>query len=68
MANPNPVQVEAFKAQQIPKYGDVALSKKVVGVRFPVDVDEVLQEMTSEERQRVIRDAVAARLRQEGRL
>jgi hypothetical protein len=68
MANHNPVQTEAFKAQQIPRHGETALSKKVVGVRFPVDVDEVLQQMTSEERQRMIRDAVAARLRQEGRL
>jgi hypothetical protein len=68
MANRNPVQGEEFKAQQIPKYGEVALSRKVVGVRFPVEVDAVLQAMTSEERQTFIRDVVAARLREDGRL
>jgi hypothetical protein len=68
MANRNPVQGEEFRKQQLPKIGDIALSRKVTGIRFPVDVDEVLQEMTSEDRQRFIRDVVAARLREEGKL
>ncbi|MBW4517808.1 MAG: hypothetical protein KME11_21600 [Timaviella obliquedivisa GSE-PSE-MK23-08B] len=68
MANSNPVQSEGFKAQQIPKYGETALSKRVVGIRFPVNVDEVLQAMTSEERQRLIRDAVECRLKDAGQI
>jgi hypothetical protein len=68
MGNPNPVQGEAFKAQQIPKYGDVALSRKVVGVRFPVHINELLQNMTPEARQRLIRDAVEQRLKDDGQL
>ena len=62
MANPNPVQSEAFKAQQIPKYGDRALSKRVVGTRYPEAVDAILKTLSSEEAQRLIRTAVEQEL------
>lgn len=68
MANPNPTQTEAFKAQQLPKYGDRPLSKRVVGTRYPEHIDAVLKTMTSEQAQKLIREAVEERLRQDGLL
>jgi hypothetical protein len=66
MPNPNPIQTAAFKAQQQPKYGDRPLSKRVVGTRYPEQVDEVLRSMSSEQCQRLIREAVEARLKADG--
>lgn len=68
MPNPNPKQTPEFKAQQLPKIGDRALSKKVIGVRFTEEVNEVLLKMTSEERQAFIRAAVEEKLKADGLL
>lgn len=68
MPNPNPVQTDEFKRQQLPKYGDRALSKKVVGTRYPEPVFAELQKMTSEECQSFIRAAVEEKMKSEGLL
>ncbi|MBW4422300.1 MAG: hypothetical protein KME13_24315 [Myxacorys californica WJT36-NPBG1] len=66
MANSNPIQTPEFKAQQVPKYGDQALSSKVVGTRYPVDVDAALRQIA--DHQGYIRKAVEEKLRADGLL
>lgn len=66
MANKNPVQTAEFKAQQVPKHGDRALSKKVIGTRYPVDVDEALRLIA--DHQDYIRQAVEEKLKADGKI
>lgn len=66
MANPNPVQTDAFKAQQVPKHGEVALSRKVIGTRYPVEVEQILAQIP--DHQSYIRRAVIEALLQDGLL
>ncbi len=62
--NPKPIQTEEFKQQQFHAYGevDVPLSKKVTGVKLPIDVHEALQKLSAPERvsylRKIINDAV----------
>ncbi|MDV3348187.1 hypothetical protein D0962_35175 [Leptolyngbyaceae cyanobacterium CCMR0082] len=65
MANKNPVQTAAFKAQQVPKYGDKALGKPIC-VRYLADIDEILRDLPN--RQEFIRNAVASALIEQGLL
>jgi hypothetical protein len=65
MANKQPVQTPEFKAQQVPKHGDRALGK-VIGTRYPVDVDEALRLIPNH--QDYIRQAVEEKLRADGKL
>ena len=65
MANKNPVQTPEFKAQQLPKHGDRALGK-VVGTRYPADVDAALRQIV--DHQGYIRQAVEEKLRADGLL
>jgi hypothetical protein len=60
--NPNPIQPEAFFAQQQPKYSDTALGG-ALSVRFYADDDAALRAMS--DRQNFIRDAVAEKLHRE---
>ena len=63
MANPKPVQTEAFINQQRPKVADKALGK-VIGVRFPIEVDQVLLELP--DKTGYIRSAVIEKLKADG--
>jgi hypothetical protein len=47
----------------LPQYGDRALAKKVVGIRFTQEVFDKLQEI--EDKQNFIREAVAEKLERE---
>ncbi len=64
MSNPKPVQTPEFVQQQFQAYGelDVPLSKKVTGVKLPLDVHEALQKLAAPERvtylRKIITDAV----------
>jgi hypothetical protein len=65
MSNPKPVQTEDFKLKQFkPKNGE-ALGK-VIGVRYPVAIDLLLQGMT--DKADFIRQAVIEKLQREGNL
>lgn len=61
--NPNPVQTEAFLAQQKPRYGNSPLGQ-ALSIRFPEDIDKVLRSMS--DRQEYIRRAVEAQLKADG--
>lgn len=60
MANPKP-KLENLKPFE--SIGDRPLAKRVIGTRYPEDVLEVLEAMTSLEMQALIREAVETRLR-----
>lgn len=59
MTNQNP-KTEHLKPYQFPE-NDRKLGK-VIGVRFPIEVEAVLLEMESSDRSTYIREAVEARL------
>mgnify|MGYP001797042500 FL=1 len=63
MANKNPVQSDAFKAQQMPKYGEQALGKPIC-TRYPADIDTILRGLSN--RQEFIREAVMNALIEKG--
>ncbi len=71
MGNPNPIQTKEFKAKQYKAKGeipsDLPLSKKMTGVRLPLDIeDAIIRALPQEERvpwlRKVICDAVRAEL------
>lgn len=64
MANRDPIQTEAFKQKQFkPKNGE-ALGK-VIGVRYPLAIDSLLQAMKNQKTD-FIRQAVIEKLQREG--
>ncbi|MGD1953138.1 MAG: hypothetical protein ACFB14_26355 [Leptolyngbyaceae cyanobacterium] len=65
MANKNPIQTDAFKAQQLPKYGDQALGKPIC-TRYLADIDAILRALPN--RQEFIREAVMTALIEQGLL
>ena len=65
MANKNPIQTDAFKAQQLPKYGDQALGKPI-GTRYIAVIDAILRDLPN--RQEFIREAVMTALIEKGLL
>ncbi|MBW4539730.1 MAG: hypothetical protein KME43_11390 [Myxacorys chilensis ATA2-1-KO14] len=65
MPNPRP-KLENLKS--FAKVGDRALSKRVIGTRYPEDVEAVLKAMPSDEMQQLIRAAVEKELRDRGLL
>lgn len=66
MANLNPVQTPEFLAQQVPKNGEYALSRKVIGTRYPVKVEQALGQMA--DHQSYIRQVVERALKADGLL
>ena len=68
MANKNPVQPPAFKAQQAPKVDTVALGAGMT-IRFTADVDAVLRDKAKvSDRQALVREAVREKLQSMGLL
>lgn len=49
-----------------PLVGDRPLDRKVIGVRFPVEVAEALRSLPSPEMQALIREAVETELKNRG--
>lgn len=66
MANPNPRQSEDFIETRFKPRADQAFGR-VVGVRFPVEIDEALQEMGNGKAD-FIRNAVREKLAADGLL
>lgn len=66
MANDSP-KTEHLTSTQFQPVGEVSMGK-VIGTRYPVDVDSALNQMDSKKKQDYIREAVELRLRQDGRL
>lgn len=72
MGNPNPVQTEEFKARRFKAQGEIPsdqpLSKKVIGVRLPIDIEAAIRCLPEEERvpwlRRVICEAARTELMQ----
>jgi len=60
MPNPNPVQTPEFKAHIKPKYQAADLAAKPICVRFSVEHDQALRQMS--DRSEFIRAAVAEKL------
>ncbi len=54
MGNPNPVQTKEFKERQYKALGEIPsdqpLSKRVMGVKLPIDVDAAIRALPEEER------------------
>lgn len=67
MSNPNP-KIDQIKATQFPMVGDQPLSRRVIGIRFSQQMTAKLEEMGSSDRQAYIREAVEAKMRQDGLL
>lgn len=68
--NPSPIQTEEFKQKRFRPVGDIPgdspLSKKVIGVKLPVDVTEAIEALPKEERvswlRRVLSEAARTEL------
>lgn len=68
--NPSPIQTEEFKSKQFRPLGevpgDMPLSKKVTGVRLPIDVQQAISALPKQEKitwlRRVISDAARTEL------
>lgn len=66
MPNPNPVQTKDFKQKQFKPKGSEALGK-VIGVRYPLAIDSLLQAM-NDKKTDFIRQAVIEKLQRERKL
>jgi len=65
MPNPNPVQVAEFKAAQFKPIGDQPLSRKVRGVKLPMDVDAAIEALPEKQRSVWLRRVIVAAARAE---
>jgi hypothetical protein len=68
--NPNPVITPEFKAQQFQPQGEInsPLSSKAIGIKLPVEVDEVVRSLPqkAEWLRRVITEAAQRELMKDG--
>ena len=69
MANPTPVQSQEFKSSQFKAHGEILsdqpLSKKVIGIRLPLDIEAAIKTLPEEERVAWVRNAITKAARTE---
>ena len=69
MANPSPVQSKDFVASQFRAQGEILsdqpLSKKVIGIRLPLDIEAAIKTLPEEERAAWVRNAITKAAREE---
>ncbi|MGL5805830.1 MAG: hypothetical protein ACRC11_10370 [Xenococcaceae cyanobacterium] len=64
MANPNPVQTEEFKKKAFKPDGEAPLGRKVFGLKFPIEIEEILLLMEDSERIRFMRSEIIEAVRE----
>lgn len=69
MANPSPVQSKEFVASQFRAQGEIEsnqpLSKKVIGIRLPLDIEAAIKTLPEEERVAWLRSVITKAVHKE---